>query len=133
MRGWGDRVRRSRTLAAAAALFPEFADVPPAGLREGLLRAPPRGRAQPPCLSLVARDGFEQTAVPSPSGVLAERGWERPDLLARAVAARRSLVAARVGGAWWTGGETDLLPTADDIAVVAFDAGVPADALAAAM
>ena len=30
-----------------------------------------------------------------------ERGWETPELLARAAAARTALVEARVGGTWW--------------------------------
>ncbi|HEX3883561.1 MAG TPA: beta-3-deoxy-D-manno-oct-2-ulosonic acid transferase [Stellaceae bacterium] len=58
---------------------------------EGVLRAMPRGRA--PAVRISEMD--------DPGPILAERGWETPELMARAAAARQALVAAGVGGAWW--------------------------------
>jgi capsular polysaccharide export protein len=107
--------------AAGAVLFPELAGRSTARLAPGLLRAPPRGWARPPCLSAYL---FETAApgvsagVTSPGQVLAERGWEEPALLARAAAARQELVAARVGGAWWHGGDRSDLPAGDGQALV---------------
>jgi len=112
---------------AVAALFPDFAiererrgtragaatqDVPFVALAEGLLRAPPHGRAAAPCLSAVV---LAISGPPSPADrlgtgrILADRGWETPALLARAAAARQALLDARVGGAWWEeAGESEL-------------------------
>lgn len=97
-------------------LFPELGGRSTARLAQGLLRAPPRGRIPPPCLSAYV----QQTRAPGPppgivgpGQILAERGWEEPALLARAAAARRALVAARVGGAWWHGADPGADPGAD--------------------
>ena len=99
--------RRLSDRRAAAALFPELAGRQgPVRLGEGLLRAPSRGRGPRPCLSALIWDiagAGRPPGVATPSEVLADRGWENPALLAEAAAARRSLVAARVGGAWWQG------------------------------
>ncbi|HTV90098.1 MAG TPA: hypothetical protein VME41_13870 [Stellaceae bacterium] len=88
--------RRQPTPIAAArhVLFPELG--PGARLMPGMLRAPRRGRRPAPLLSAVPPAG-----PLAPSAVLAGRGWETPELLARAAAARRELVAGRSGGAWW--------------------------------
>jgi capsular polysaccharide export protein len=96
--------------AAADVLFPELAGGARARLTQGLLRAPRRGgRAPAPLLSALPRDGEPASAA----RVLADRGWENPDLLARAAAARRALVTARIGGAWWHDGPSRLPPRGD--------------------
>jgi len=115
--------------AAVAALFPDFrvepgsaavAEVPFASLGEGLLRAPPHTRGAAGCLSAVA---LAVTGSPSPADrldpalVLAERGWESPDLMQRAQAARHALVAHRAAGAWWLAGE-EALPSDGEYALV---------------
>ncbi len=138
-------VFRSPAGGAVAALFPELvkpgatgiaawagargtarlraragaAGVPFVLLGQGLLRAPPRGRAPPPCLSALALEisGHASPAeIMTPDQVLADRGWESPELLAQAAEARRALASARVGGGWWHGGE---LPAGDGYAIVA--------------
>src|SRR5438128_835391 len=101
---------------AVAALFPDFAiermrperaaaqDLPFVSLGEGLLRAPRRGRGAGQCLSATASvmSGPSSPAdCLDPVRILADRGWETSALLARAAAARQSLLDARVGGAWW--------------------------------
>ena len=107
-------------------------------LAEGLLRAPSRGRAMPPCLSALALEisGPDSPAeIVTPEDVLADRGWESPALLAQAAAARRALASARIGGAWWLGGGAGELPEDDAYAVVVLaepDARV-GDAVLAAM
>jgi capsular polysaccharide export protein len=88
-------------------------------LGSGVLRAPPRGGRRPPVLSVTAlsisgprspADGLD------PERMLVCRGWEEESLIARAAAARRRLVAERLGGAWWTG--TEGLPAVEDAALV---------------
>ncbi|HTT80157.1 MAG TPA: beta-3-deoxy-D-manno-oct-2-ulosonic acid transferase [Stellaceae bacterium] len=101
---------------ARAMLFPELPGGATVRFSEGILRAPRRGRQPPPLLSAVACDGST-----SPDAVLAQRGWESPDLLARAAATRRALVAARIGGGWWQDG--GVLPPGDGYAVA--DLGEP--------
>jgi capsular polysaccharide export protein len=90
-----------------------MAGMPLLGLAEGLLRAPPRGRAPPPCLSAVA------------SEVLADRTLTPAPLLARAAAARQALLTARVGGAWWELGAGDLPRSGDYALVVLTEPAVP--------
>src|SRR5437867_971757 len=112
-----------------AVLFPELAGDRRTRLvllAEGLLRAAPRGRAAPPCLSALALAGD----IASPEKILAERGWEDPVLLARAVAGRRSLVAARVGGEWWHSNGAGELPAGDGLAIVALAAAQDATSTA---
>jgi capsular polysaccharide export protein len=138
-------VFRSPAGGAVAALFPELvkpgatgiaawagargaarlrgragaAGVPLVLLGQGLLRAPPRGRATPPCLSALALEisgPGSPSEIVTPDQVLADRGWESPALLVQAAGARRALASARVGGDWWHGGE---LPAGDGYAVVA--------------
>jgi capsular polysaccharide export protein len=116
-------VFRPSTAGACEGLFPEFAAS--GALRvvigEGLLRAAPRGAASPPVISAVAvRDGAAVSPADrvGPERVLADHGWEDPSLLARAAAARRDLVAARVGGEWWRDGDGEM-PAAGDVTVVA--------------
>ena len=137
MRNFGDRMprpRRDASGAAMAMLFPEFAAAPGVRLKEGLLRAPPRGRTTPPLLSALVADG--RADVTTPGRILAERGWEDATLLARAAAARRALAAARIGGAWWHC-DGDLLPPGEGFAVVDLAAAergaAPDAAIAAAM
>ena len=90
-------------------------------LAQGLLRAPPRGRASPPCLSALAleisRPGLPAGIV-SPGSVLADRGWESPALLAQAAAGRRALASARIGGDWWHSGGEGTLPAGEGYAIV---------------
>jgi capsular polysaccharide export protein len=91
----------------------------------GLLRAPPRGERTPPVLSATAlalRGPRSPADILDPERVLAARGWEEAGLIARAAAARRRLVAERLGGLWWAGDEG--LPAREDAAlVVAGEAG----------
>src|SRR5439155_10730404 len=97
------------------------AGVPFVLLGQGLLRAPPRGHAPPPCLSALALEisGREAPAeIVTPEDVLADRGWQSPPLLAQAAVARRALVSARIGGEWWHGGEARDVPDGDGCAVV---------------
>ena len=102
------------------------AGVPFVLLSPAVLRAPPRGRRSPPCLSAFVCDaggsGLSKP-VATPGEVLAERGWETPALLAQAASTRQALVRARIGGEWWQGG-AELLP-AGGYAVV--DLAVPAE------
>jgi capsular polysaccharide export protein len=113
----------------AAALFPDFriepaaapvSEVPFAILGDGLLRAPPRGYTAAPRLSAVAQT---VAGPPSPADrldparILAERGWESPELMQRAQAVRRALTASRVGGAWWFAGQGGL-PSDGEYALV---------------
>ena len=95
--------------------------IPVIAFDHGVLRAPPRGDATSPVLSVTAA---AMSGPGSPADilcadrVLATRGWETPDLLARAAAGRRELVSRQVGGSWWQPGE---FPSGDRIALV--DAG----------
>ncbi len=129
---------------AAASLFPELTGGERRSVRlaQGLLRAPPRGRILPPCLSALVWEA-PHTGLPpgvaTPGQVLAERGWESAALLAEAAAARRLLAACRVGGAWWHRGE-DVLPAGGGMALVVLaepavpeSAAAPSDAIIAAM
>jgi capsular polysaccharide export protein len=134
--------------AALAALFPEFSNsgalaglgawigsrhprrmqrraaalgIPVIAFDHGVLRAPPRGDAISPVLSVTAaamRGPGSPADILCVDRVLATRGWETPDLLARAAAGRRELVSRQVGGSWWQSGE---FPSGDRIALV--DAG----------
>jgi capsular polysaccharide export protein len=121
--------QRKGLLAARDVLFPELGDAPATRLAEGVLRAPRRGWRQPPVLSACAAEAPARSAPPSapatPARILGERGWESTALLARAVAVRRELVAARVGGTWW---EADAGPDLPEgrLAVVALAEPVPA-------
>ncbi len=107
--------RRMRTRSAALG-------IPVIAFDHGVLRAPPRGDATSPVLSVTAA---AMSGPGSPADilcadrVLATRGWETSDLLARAAAGRRELVSRQVGGSWWQPGE---FPSGDRIALV--DAGV---------
>jgi len=136
---------------AVAALFPDFriergpaaaSELPFALLEQGLLRAPPYGRAAAPRLSAVALT-LTGPASPAdrldPARVLASHGWESPALMQRSQAARRAMLAARVGGAWWLAGKPEL-PAGGDYALVilaeprvAGSNGVPAEDVLAAM
>jgi capsular polysaccharide export protein len=116
---WSGSRYRQRALGRAQAL-----GVPALLIGPGLLRPPPGWGKPPPMLSLTAHavigppsaaDGF------SPDRVLLSCDWETGALLDRATAARRTLAAGRVGGAWWNGGG---LPDGDGLAfVLANEAG----------
>lgn len=132
--------RRMPSRAVADVLFPELAGIPAVQLAQGILRAPPHGRVAPPWLSIVpAMTGSQAPAdIAAAETVLAGQGWEEPALLERAAAARRALVAARAGGAWWH--RSVALSPGDACVVVALaepaTAGCPApppDAVLAAM
>ena len=113
MRSIRDAVQRMTPAAGPAAgsravLFPELAGTPAVPLAQGILRAPPRGRAPPPWLSAL-RAGSDRRSAPDvatpgrcwPSGAgKSRRCWRAPP--------RRAgrLVAARVGGNWWLGAMT---------------------------
>ncbi len=106
--------RRMRTRAAALG-------IPVITFGHGVLRAPPRRDATSPLLSVTAaamRGPGSPADLLWADRVLATRGWETPDLMARAAAGRRELVARQVGGSWWQPGE---FPSGDRIALV--DAG----------
>jgi capsular polysaccharide export protein len=106
--------RRARTRAAALG-------IPVIAFDHGVLRAPPRGKAISPVLSVTAaamRGPGSPVDILCADRVLATRGWETPDLLTRAGAGRRELVSRQVGGSWWQPGE---FPSGDRIALV--DAG----------
>jgi capsular polysaccharide export protein len=120
--------RRAARLRRRGAVF----GAPVALLDHGLLRAPPwRGRAAP-VLSVTAV-GLQGPGPAAdgllPARVLLARDWETPQLLDRAAAARRELVARRVGGAWWPAGAP---PDGDGFVVVAAD-GIADAALLRAM
>jgi len=105
---------RLRARAKAAVL-------PFALVGQGLLRAPPRGRSTRPLLSALALEiapGWP-AELATPDGVLADRGWESPTLLAQAAAARQALVSVQVGGEWWHGIGACEAPEGDGYAVVA--------------
>jgi len=109
----------------AAALFPDIvverhrdgSDRPLLRLGPGLLRAPPHYR-DAAGLSAV---GLALSGPPSPADcldpgrILAQPGWETPELIARAQAARQALLDARIGGMWWG----DEPPVRDASALVA--------------
>ena len=112
-----DRHRAGARGAARPHARAAAAGVPFVLLAQGLLRAPPPqgrfGRATPPCLSALVLEISGPPApadVVTPGGLLENRGWETPALLARAALARRALAAARVGGEWWHGGAAGELP-----------------------
>ncbi len=113
---WAGARGTARLRARAAA-----AGVPFVLFAPGLLRAPPRGRAPPPCLSAVALEvsGPGSPAdIVTPGRVLENRGWESPALIAQAAAARRALASARIGGDWWHGDGAGELPAGDGYAIV---------------
>ncbi len=123
---WEGAGQINRAWARAAALH-----VPLWRLDHGLLRAPPWVK-KAPVLSVTALAIETPEAplspaadVPAPElcadSLLAMRGWETPALLRRAAAARRELVAQRVGGAWWKGGELPDAATRADTYVVIED------------
>ena len=132
---------------ALAALFPELQSIPAAltswsgsrrqALKEahaaalgvpfivfgcGLLRAPPRRNGASPVLSAtaVAVGGPRSRAANAflSDRLLANHGWESPELLERGAATRRELVAQKVGGSWWHSAE---LPTTEGTALVVAD------------
>ena len=114
--------RRKGMFSARDVLFPELGAVPVGRLAEGILRAPRRGWRSPPILSACAPERSTPSALPAglttSSRLLGETGWESPELLARAAAARQAMVAARVGGAWWVAGAEPEMPESR-LAVVA--------------
>jgi capsular polysaccharide export protein len=113
---WAEARGTARLRARAAA-----AGVPFVLFAPGLLRAPPRGRAPPPCLSALALEMSgpgSPASIVTPGRVLENRGWESPALIAQAAAARRALASARVGGEWWHGGGQGALPAGDGYAMV---------------
>jgi capsular polysaccharide export protein len=114
--------RRIRTRAAALG-------IPVIAFDHGVLRAPPRGDTTSPVLSVTAaamRGPVSPADILCADRALATRGWETPDLLARAAAARRELVSRQVGGSWWQPGE---FPSGDRVALVdAGGAGTPPSA-----
>jgi capsular polysaccharide export protein len=59
--------------------------------RDGVLRAMPRGDGRTVRVS----------AMSDPEPILSARGWETPDLMRRAAAARAALIASEAGGEWW--------------------------------
>lgn len=65
--------------------------------RDGVLRAMPRGDGRTVRVSVMS----------DPEPILAERGWETPELLQRAAAARAALAASEAGGEWWRDGADD--------------------------
>ena len=106
---------RKGLLSARGVLFPELGAEPLGRLVEGILRAPRRGWRPPPILSACAPEcsrllrAAGRASLP-PGRLLGETGWESPELLARAAAARQALVAARVGGTWWEAGAEPEMP-----------------------
>lgn len=140
------RLRVGRTpfaVDARSALFPDFriehsdaaTNLPFARLGEGLLRAPPRAGRPAPSLSAVA---LSMSGPHSPADrldpvrILAEVGWETPELTERAAAARRAVVTERVGGAWWLPDRVALLPGDDYALVVLAEPVVPGSNIAPA-
>src|SRR6266436_3256710 len=100
---WAGARGTARLRARAASV-----GVPFALLGHGLLRAPPRGRAPPPCLSALALEISGPGSPPeivTPDRVLGERGAAGAGRLgapgARVGARRRRLVATRCG---WNAG-----------------------------
>ncbi len=97
--------------------------VPALQLGHGVLRAPPRRGAPSPLLSVTAA-GIAGPASPidalATDRLLWAQGWETPELLRRAAAARRELLTQRVGGDWWNCAD---LPNRGDGALVLVDMG----------
>src|SRR5262245_34515692 len=91
----------------APALFPDIAiergrrgsDRPLLRLGPGLLRAPPHYRDAAALSALALTLSGPPSAVDclDPARILVQRGWETAELIARAKAARRALLAARIG------------------------------------
>jgi capsular polysaccharide export protein len=128
-----------------AALFPGVAivrrvprdsGVPYVTLGEGVLRGMPRDRGRAACVSVTAAviGGPPSSLDRLDAGrVLASRNWETSQLLAHAAAARRDLVAATAGGAWWEGDYPDLPREPYVLAAVDTDDEVAAAAMLAAV
>jgi capsular polysaccharide export protein len=121
---WEGAAHINRGRARAAALC-----IPLWRLDHGLLRAPPWVKKAPvlsvTALAIEAPEAPRSPAANVPSlelcadRLLSMRGWETPALLRRATAARRELVAQRIGGAWWKGGELpDAAARADTYVVI---------------
>jgi capsular polysaccharide export protein len=112
------RDRNSAARAPVEVLFPELAGTHGASLANGILRAPRRGSLPPARLSMLP-EGWPDGpgGVPTAEAVLAERGWDEEPFRQRAGAARRALVAARVGGAWWHA-RSDVLPAGTGYGVI---------------
>jgi capsular polysaccharide export protein len=133
MRDLGNAFGRRRgqgvPAAAGAVLFPEFAGRRAAQFAGGLLRAPPRGRLPAPCLSGFLRHGGRDRLPGEPGPpeqVLSQRGWESEALSIRAAAARREIVAARVGGDWWHAApDAKLPPDRGHVLVLLGEPGMP--------
>jgi capsular polysaccharide export protein len=90
-------------------------------LGRGILRAPPRWGDAASVLSATAHRmiGRGSTAdFLNPGCVLATEGWETPELLARAAAARREIIVRRLGGEWWHSGVERDLPRSDKCGLV---------------
>jgi capsular polysaccharide export protein len=114
---WAGLRRPSWMQRRAAAL-----GIPFFGLAPGVLRPAPRwGGDAPPVLSMTART-ITGPASPAdfldPARLLMTRGWEGPELLARAPGARRDIVSRRLGGAWWNTASAAELPRGDGLALV---------------
>jgi capsular polysaccharide export protein len=102
-------------------------------LGEGLLRAPPwNGRPAP----IVSATALALSGPPSPLDRLSAKQLlddperHNPELVERAAAARRDVVAARLGGEWWHGGvEVPELRGRDGLVVIDAAGGSPAPAV----
>jgi capsular polysaccharide export protein len=113
---WSGSPDQGRLRRRAAAL-----GVPFAVFDHGLLRAPPWQGCTLPMLSVTVVDLSGPSSLAdmlAPARVLKTRDWETHDLLERAAAARRKLVAGRLGGTWWRAGG---LPRGDEVALVVDD------------
>ncbi len=122
---WSGRRGGGRLRARATAL-----GIPLLQLGYGILRAPPRSGGSPPWLSVTAAriEGPNSPAdVLAADRLLSARGWEAAGLIQRAAAARRELVAQRVGGDWWNC--ADLPDRGDIAAALVDDAAHPASGL----
>ncbi|HEX6443003.1 MAG TPA: hypothetical protein VF007_12500 [Stellaceae bacterium] len=125
--GWANMPGAARRRARAAALHVPFVE-----FGEGLLRAAPRAGVRVPALSVIA-SSIAGPASPadrlSPERVLARRDWETEELLRRAAAARKALIAERLGGNWWHRGGKRALPSGEGYALVALEGWRTADVI----